>query len=305
MSNDKQNIGNTTNLQTRNKAQASIRGSAKWGEVQTTLEEIQGTFGFVPSFIEKFSDQAVPGAWSEVKNLYFNPNTALDPKLKHLIGLAVGAQIPCEMIGYFEENFSFASGISYQEQCEAVLMAGLTRHWSTVLNGSLLDKAFFQNEADHIMTYVEQMMKDFRNQPPTESMFLVKHFLAAETYQDIEKTLGLVPKFFQLFPEDGLPGAWSEFKGLQLNPFTALSGKEKELIGLSVAAQIPCEYCIYFHRSAARLNGATDREMQEAIAMAALTRHWSAVFHSGQMNMESFKQDADRIIEAASKNRLQ
>ena len=32
-----------------------------------------------------------------------------------------------------------------------------------------------------------------------------------------------------------------------LNPNSALSGKAKELIGLAVAAQVPCQYCIYAH----------------------------------------------------------
>src|ERR1700761_6147778 len=60
------------------------------------------------------------------------------------------------------------------------------------------------------------------------------------TYGDIEATLGSVPTFFKLFPQEGIAGAWGEFKTVQLNPNTALSGKEKELIGLAVAAQIPC-----------------------------------------------------------------
>jgi AhpD family alkylhydroperoxidase len=95
------------------------------------------------------------------------------------------------------------------------------------------------------------------------------------TYGDIEATLGSVPTFFKLFPQEGIAGAWAEFKTVQLNPNTALSGKEKELIGLAVAAQIPCSYCIYFYSEAAKANGATDAEIREAVAMSAITRHWS------------------------------
>src|SRR5580658_3022974 len=102
---------------------------------------------------------------------------------------------------------------------------------------------------------------------------------APSAYRDIEATLGSVPTFFTLFPEEGIGGAWTEFKTIQLNPKTALSGKEKELIGLAVAAQIPCSYCIYFHTQAAKLNGATDAEIREAVAMAAISRHWSTVLN--------------------------
>ena len=64
-------------------------------------------------------------------------------------------------------------------------------------------------------------------------------------------------------------------KTLHLNPATALPGKYKELTALAVAAQIPCEYCIYAHTEFAKLNGATEAEISEAVAMGALTRKWS------------------------------
>ena len=85
---------------------------------------------------------------------------------------------------------------------------------------------------------------------------------AAAAYQDMQLTLGIVPGFFKQFPEVGIAGAWAEFKTVQLNPNTALTGKEKELIGLAVASQIPCTYCIYFHTAAAKANGATDERCE-------------------------------------------
>jgi AhpD family alkylhydroperoxidase len=73
-----------------------------------------------------------------------------------------------------------------------------------------------------------------------------------------------------MFPEVGIAGAWSEFKSVQLNAMTKLDGKTKELLGFAVAAQIPCQYCIYFHTAAAKLNDASDEEIRETVAMAAL-----------------------------------
>ncbi len=123
---------------------------------------------------------------------------------------------------------------------------------------------------------------------------------ASVTYRDIEQTLGSVPTFFKLFPESGIAGAWSEFKSVQLNPQTALSGKTKELIGLAVAAQIPCQYCVYFHTAAAKLNGASDEEVREAVAMAAISRHWSTVLNGMQVDFNSFKKDTDTVLEHAA-----
>jgi len=124
---------------------------------------------------------------------------------------------------------------------------------------------------------------------------------AQSAYRDIEQTLGVVPAFFRAFPESGIAGAWAEFKSVQLNPKTSLNGKTKELIGLAVSAQIPCQYCVYFHTAAARANGATDEEIREAVAMAALSRHWSTVLNGMQIDLASFKHETDAVLNGAAK----
>ena len=123
---------------------------------------------------------------------------------------------------------------------------------------------------------------------------------AQAAYQDIEKTLGIVPGFFKAFPESGIAGAWAEFKGVQLNPKTKLDAKTKELIGLAVAAQIPCHYCVYFHTAVARANGATDAEIQEAVAMASITRHWSTVLNGMDVDIATFKRETDTVLKMAA-----
>ncbi|HXK54972.1 MAG TPA: carboxymuconolactone decarboxylase family protein [Hyphomicrobiales bacterium] len=128
---------------------------------------------------------------------------------------------------------------------------------------------------------------------------------AEATYKDIEATLGAVPGFFKLFPAVGVAGAWAEFKSIQLNPETRLSGKEKELIGLAVAAQIPCTYCIYFHTKAALANGATAEEVKEAVAMAAITRHWSTVLNGMQVDLADFSKQTDELMAMAEKKAAQ
>lgn len=123
---------------------------------------------------------------------------------------------------------------------------------------------------------------------------------ARAAYQDIEQTLGLVPSFFRLFPEAGIAGAWASFKAVQLSPDTALNGKMKELIGLAVAAQIPCQYCVYFHTAAAKANGATEQELREAVAMAAIVRHWSTVLQGMQVDPAGFRSETDTALRLAA-----
>jgi AhpD family alkylhydroperoxidase len=122
---------------------------------------------------------------------------------------------------------------------------------------------------------------------------------AQAAYRDIEQTLGSVPSFFKAFPESGIAGAWAEFKTIQLNPHTKLDGKTKELLGLAVSAQIPCQYCIYFHTAAAKANGASDEEIREAVAMAAIVRHWSTVLNGMQVDLAGFKRETDTVLRMA------
>ncbi len=119
-------------------------------------------------------------------------------------------------------------------------------------------------------------------------------------YRDIEQTLGSVPTFFKQLPTAAIVGAWAEMKTFQFNPETRLSGKTKELIGLAVAAQIPCQYCIYFHTAAAKANGAADEEIKEAVAMAAVVRHWSTVLNGMQVDLDGFKRDTDSVLDVAA-----
>ncbi|UCI07636.1 carboxymuconolactone decarboxylase family protein [Mesorhizobium sp. B1-1-8] len=121
---------------------------------------------------------------------------------------------------------------------------------------------------------------------------------AAAAYKDIQATLGTVPDMFKTLPDVAVAGAWAEIKGVQLNPNTALNGKTKELMGLAVASQIPCQYCIYFHTLAAKANGASDEEIKEAIAMAAIVRHWSTMLNGSQVDLATFKKQTDDLFAA-------
>jgi AhpD family alkylhydroperoxidase len=103
------------------------------------------------------------------------------------------------------------------------------------------------------------------------------------------------------FPEEGIAPAWRELLSIELNPATEVPGKTKELIGLAVASQIPCQYCVVFHTEAAKLNGATDQEIREAVAVAALVRHWSTVLNGAMADETQFRKDIDRVVAGAKK----
>ncbi|GLQ54771.1 hypothetical protein GCM10010862_20300 [Devosia nitrariae] len=108
------------------------------------------------------------------------------------------------------------------------------------------------------------------------------------TIQDIETTFGSVPSFIHQIPKAALPGAWAELKALEFGE-TVLDAKTKALIGIAVAAQIPCDYCVWADTNTAKQAGATDEEIAEAVGVAALTRSWSTYFNGLQVDFETFK----------------
>lgn len=114
-----------------------------------------------------------------------------------------------------------------------------------------------------------------------------------DTFWNIQKHFGVVPKFFKLFPEGKLPGMWTEYRNVHLNPDTALDAKTKRLIALAVAAQARCPSCIYFEASAAFANGASFQEVQEAVAIFEIEHGWSEVLTGETFDM--VKRDVDTL----------
>jgi AhpD family alkylhydroperoxidase len=99
-------------------------------------------------------------------------------------------------------------------------------------------------------------------------------------------------------PQAGVSSAWQEWMAV-FNPKGALDGKTKELIGLAVAAQIPCQYCVYGHTVGAKQAGATDEQIKEAIAAAALVRKMSTELNGNQYDMAEFKKQIDAAYSVA------
>ncbi len=63
-------------------------------------------------------------------------------------------------------------------------------------------------------------------------------------------------------------GAWKT----QVMAAGALDKKTKELMALTAACAIQCEYCIDSHAQKAKAYGATEKEVSEAIMVAAIVK---------------------------------
>ena len=111
------------------------------------------------------------------------------------------------------------------------------------------------------------------------------------TLKDIEQTMGGVPSFVREVPKLALPGAWAELKAVEFSDDTAIPAKYKALIGIAVGAQIPCHYCVWLDSQAAKAAGASDDEIKEAVAIAGIDRHWSAIFNGMQVDFDQMKSE--------------
>lgn len=115
-----------------------------------------------------------------------------------------------------------------------------------------------------------------------------------ETIEDIEATMGLVPGYMEVLPEEDLVHDWPLLKQYVFDE-SEIPAKYRELIGLAVAANIKCPYCVAFHRGAAQLNGATDEELGEVAVLASITARWSAMIHAQQYDHDVFAEELERI----------
>jgi AhpD family alkylhydroperoxidase len=257
--------------------------------------DIQKTFGFVPQFFTRFPESALPGVWEEMKTLQMNPGTTLNGRTKELVGLGVAAQIPCRYCIIAHTDFAKLNGASDAEIGDAIAMAAITRHWSTYLNGIQTDETKFRGEIAKIIENVKKASASKSPAPPPVNVVDGSSALKEAT----QMLGGYVPEFIREFPSEARAGAWKTFRDVQLSSTTALSGKQKELVGLAVASQVPCKFCIIAHTEFAKLNGATDAEIKEAIAMASFTREMSTLLNGEQVDEAQFRKDVDRLVKGA------
>jgi AhpD family alkylhydroperoxidase len=126
-----------------------------------------------------------------------------------------------------------------------------------------------------------------------------------EVYKEIEETFGLVPTFFKLIPDSSLELEWQLFKRTQLEE-GAVPQKYRELIGIALASVMKCRYCALYHTEAAKLNGATQSEIEDAVHFAKSSAGWSTYINGFQIDFEQFKEEMRRASEyIRSKNGME
>ncbi len=123
-----------------------------------------------------------------------------------------------------------------------------------------------------------------------------------EIYREMEQAFGLVPSFFKVLPDSTLELEWKLFVRSQIDD-GPIPNKVRELIGIGIAATTKCRYCTFFHTEMARLNGASDAEIEDAIHYAKSSAGWSAYLNGHQIDYEQFQNEVRQACDHVRRNR--
>ncbi|RJQ49948.1 MAG: carboxymuconolactone decarboxylase family protein [Nitrospiraceae bacterium] len=119
-----------------------------------------------------------------------------------------------------------------------------------------------------------------------------------KVYKEIEETFGVVPAMFKSIPDSSLELEWQLFKRVQFDT-GAIPNKYRELIGVALSAITKCRYCSFYHTELAKLNGATDAEIEDTVHYAKSTAGWSTYINGLQLDYEQFKKEVLQACEHA------
>ena len=116
----------------------------------------------------------------------------------------------------------------------------------------------------------------------------------SDVHQEMKEMFGTVISFVDQIPDEFIDSEWDLIKRVQFGE-THIPNKYKELIGLAVAAVTRCRYCTLFHTEAAKLFGATDAEVEEAVHYTKLVSGWSTYINGLQVDYEEFANEVAQV----------
>jgi AhpD family alkylhydroperoxidase len=115
-----------------------------------------------------------------------------------------------------------------------------------------------------------------------------------QIYSEMKEMLGMVPSFVKTIPDNSLELEWHLMKAVQFDE-GPIPNKYRELIGIGVAAVMKCRYCAFFHTETARLNGATEAEIEDAVHFAKSSAGWSTYLNGLQFDYDQFTEEVRQI----------
>jgi len=117
-----------------------------------------------------------------------------------------------------------------------------------------------------------------------------------DVHNEMQQMFGTVISFVDLIPDAFIDAEWDLIKRVQFGE-TLIPNKYKELMGLAVSAVTRCRYCALFHTEAAKLFGATEAEIEEAVHYTKLVSGWSVYINGLQVDYDAFADEVHRVVD--------
>lgn len=117
----------------------------------------------------------------------------------------------------------------------------------------------------------------------------------SQVYREIRDLWGEVPVFFDQLPDDVLALEWELIQQVQFDG--VLPGKIRELVGLGIATAMHCRPCAILHTELARVFGASDAEINEAIRYAGAAAGHGRALAALDVDDATFRSEVVRICD--------
>lgn len=140
-------------------------GSTKKNGARRACErEMAEIYGFTPEFWDAVPNAVYQHAWAIHRDFQLQ-ETALTPKIKELIGLALASHIKCRYCTYFHTQAARFYGAKDEELREASTMGGYTSMMSNALTGAEVDFDHFTEEVDRAFEHLRRSTPRPKSRP--------------------------------------------------------------------------------------------------------------------------------------------
>jgi AhpD family alkylhydroperoxidase len=131
---------------------------------QAVLEDIEKTFGLVPSMFKEMPDAALELEWKLFQQTQFAEG-AVPNKYRELIGIAISAVTKCRYCAFYHTEVAKLNGATPEEIEDAVHYAKSSAGWSAYVNGLQIDFETFKQEILQTCEHVKAMQAAREHEP--------------------------------------------------------------------------------------------------------------------------------------------
>ncbi len=128
------------------------------GEYENTLKEIQKTFGIVPGFMKAIPKDVLVQEWPLMRK-YQLGESAIPPKYREFIGLAIAANLKCPYCALMHTAMATMAGATDKEIAEVAFLASYTARWSSMLHALQYNYDTFSKEVHQIGEHAKKAAK--------------------------------------------------------------------------------------------------------------------------------------------------